>query len=84
MIKTIKVSDKGQIAIPHSMREKAGIRRGDKLIIAQSGKRIFIEKTDRMSRRINDDFKDMLKHSEQSLKEVWGNSKDDLWGRYLK
>ena len=51
MMKTIKVSDKGQISIPNSMRQRLGIDRGDKecdldfMVKKCSGIRIF-----------NDDF----------------------------
>ena len=32
----------------------------------------------------NDNFSDLKKHSENSLKEVWDNKKDDIWNEYLK
>ena len=35
-IKTVKVTDKGQISIPTSIRELAGISKGDELIIVIS------------------------------------------------
>ena len=34
--------------------------------------------------RLQDDFKDIVKFSERSLKEVWGNKSDDIWAEYLK
>jgi len=37
-----------------------------------------------MKKKIKDDFKDILKFSEKSLKEVWDNKSDDVWNRYLK
>jgi len=33
---------------------------------------------------MKDNFKDLLKFSEQSLKEVWNNKEDDIWNTYLK
>ncbi len=32
---------------------------------------------------MKDNFKDILKFSELSLKEVWNNKKDDVWQEYL-
>jgi len=84
IVKTIKVSDKGQIAIPQSIREEAGINRGDDLIIVQDNGRILLEKAEKMSAKITDDFKDLLKFSEKSLKSVWDNKQDDIWNSYLK
>jgi len=64
--KTIKVSGKGQIAIPQTIRDK-----------------ILIEKVQKVSEKIKDDFKDLVKFSEQSLEDVWGNKADDVWNSYL-
>ena len=42
IVKTVKVSDKGQIAIPQSIREEVGINQGDELVIFQSDGKILI------------------------------------------
>lgn len=84
LMKTIKVSEKGQIAIPVDIRENAGIKQGDELIVIQENSKILIEKPIRLSTKIKDDFKDLLKFSELSLKKVWNNKKDDIWDTYLK
>ncbi|MFH1211873.1 MAG: AbrB/MazE/SpoVT family DNA-binding domain-containing protein [Candidatus Woesearchaeota archaeon] len=84
MIKTIRVSDKGQIAIPQPMREIMGIERGDELVVIQIDNKIMIEKAEKAEKRLQDDFKDVLKHSENSLKKVWGDKSDDIWNEYLK
>ena len=83
-MKTIRVSDKGQIAIPQPMRETLGIDRGDELVVIQIDNKILLEKSQKMEQKIKDDFKDILKFSEKSLKEVWNNKSDDIWNRYLK
>ena len=84
MMKTIRVSDKGQIAIPQPMRETLGIDRGDELVVIQIDNKILLEKSQKMEQKIKDDFKDILKFSEKSLKEVWDNKSDDIWNQYLK
>ncbi len=84
IIKTIKVSDKGQIALPVEVRESADINVGDSLILIQKGKRIMIEKTEMIESKVKDDFKDLLKLSELSLKDLWDNEYDDIWNIYLK
>lgn len=84
IMKTIKVSEKGQIAIPQSIREQVGIEKGDEIIIFQVNGKLLIEKTQEIETKLEDDFKDIVKISEQSLKEVWDNKKDDIWGEYLK
>ena len=84
IIKTIKVSDKGQIALPVDVRESANINIGDSLILIQKGKRILIEKTELIESKVKDDFKDLLKLSELSLKDLWDNEYDKIWNIYLK
>lgn len=83
-IKTVKVSDKGQIAIPQTIRENMGIEKGDELIMLQIDGKIMLEKSQHIVKEIKDDFKDLLKLSESSLKKVWDNKEDEIWNRYLK
>ena len=83
-IKTIKVSDKGQIAIPQIIREKAGIDKGDELVIIQTGGKILLDKYQKISNLMKEDFKDIIIFSEQSLKDVWDNKEDEIWSTYLK
>lgn len=83
-IKTIKVSGKGQISIPQIIREKAGINKGDELIIIQTKGKILLEKSQKISKQIKEDFKDIIVFSEQSLKDVWDNKEDEIWSSYLK
>jgi AbrB family looped-hinge helix DNA binding protein len=78
-IKTIKVSEKGQIAIPLDIREIAGINQGDELIVMESNGKILLEKTQKISKKMEDDFKDLLKLSEISLKKFWSSKEDDIW-----
>ena len=83
-IKTLRVSDKGQISIPNSVRQKLGIERGDNLILFEIEGKILLEKQQKVFDKMKDDFKDVLHFSEQSLKEVWDNSEDEIWNRYLE
>ena len=83
-IKIVKVSEKGQIAIPLVVRESAGIKYGDELLLVEKEGKILIEKSSDIQEKVDDDFKDILKFSEQSLKEVWDNTEDDIWSSYLE
>ena len=71
--KLIKVTDKGQISIPTSMRKATGMKKGDELLVIQEGKVIILEKVKKS------DFSDLLKHSENVAEKVWGNKEDDIW-----
>lgn len=84
MMRTIKVSEKGQIAIPQAVRDSLGINQGDELVMIQIDNKILLEKSQKIEQKLQDDFKDILKFSEQSLKEVWDNPEDEIWNSYLK
>jgi len=79
IIKTVKVSDKGQIAIPLEIRREAGIEEGDNVLILQDNGKILLEKTELISKEIKDDFRDLLKLSEVSLEKFWSSKEDDIW-----
>jgi AbrB family looped-hinge helix DNA binding protein len=84
-IATVKVSDKGQIAIPQSVRERMRIKKGDSLVLFQLEDGILLEKSERVESRMKDDFKDLVKFSEKTIKKVWDNKTDEIiWKKYLK
>ena len=83
-ITTVKVSDKGQIAIPQIIRESMKIRKGETLVLLQINNKILLEKSQKAAEFLQDEFKDILEFNEKSLKEIWGSKQDDLWNRYLK
>lgn len=79
LVKIVKVSDKGQIAIPQDIRHTVGIKKGDQLVIIQENDKIMIEKSISVSETMKDDFKDLLKHSEKVAKDLWDNEADEVW-----
>jgi len=84
IIKTIKVSEKGQIALPKDVRKSAEIEIGDNLVLIQKGKKIMLEKAEVIESKTKDDFKDLVRLSEMSLKSLWDNKEDEIWNSYLK
>ena len=84
MIATIKISEKGQIALPQAFRTLMGIKQGDNLVILHSNGKIILEKAENTRARLIDDFKDVLANNDESLKEVWANKEDDIWSQYIK
>lgn len=77
--KTIKVSQKGQIAIPADVQRKLGIKKGDELLMIRKGSKIVLEKPEKVARKLNDEFKDVERISELSLKKLWLNKDDYVW-----
>ncbi len=71
--KIVKVTDKGQISLPVTIRESIGIERGDELLMIKSGRTILIEKLKKS------DFRNLLKHSEKVAEKLWSNEEDEIW-----
>ena len=67
-VKTVKVSEKGQIAIPLDIREAIGIKKGDELIIMQDGNKIFVEKATEVAETIKTRFEPLLQALEKLQK----------------
>ena len=76
--KIIKVTDKGQISLPVAIREALSIKQGDELMITRSENKILIKKVD------EDEFSDLWRISEISLKKIWDNKEDEIWDTYMK
>jgi AbrB family looped-hinge helix DNA binding protein len=83
-IKTVRISDKGQIAIPIDIRNSLGLKRGDELVLIQTDNKILIEKPGRVIKEVKDIFKDVITLTESSLKKLWLNKEDEIWDEYLK
>ena len=84
-IKTVNVSEKGQIVIPKEIQNSLGIKKSDRLIIITKNKKILIQKAENIEKQMGDDFADLIKFSELSLNKLWSNKKDDeIWNRYLQ
>ncbi len=75
---TATISEKGQLVIPKSIREKMRLKRGDKLIVAFDENRLLLEKSSRTKKRIRDDFSDLVKASETNVG-FWDNKYDEVW-----
>jgi len=61
----IKLSSKGQIVIPASMREN--LKEGDELLLIKDDERIVIKKVDNLTKEIKDDL-EFARRTEEALK----------------
>ena len=80
-IKTVKVSEKGQIAIPRSIREKIGIKKGDELIMLQEDEKILLQKIQATTKKVRREFDFLVKLSEGVATKLWSNKEDETWDK---
>jgi AbrB family looped-hinge helix DNA binding protein len=82
--KTIRISEKGQVAIPVDIQRELGIGKGDELLLIMKGEKIILEKPKKFVRALRSEFDDVQQISESSLKKLWLNKSDEVWNSYLK
>jgi AbrB family looped-hinge helix DNA binding protein len=80
-IRTIKVSDKGQVSIPKDIRKNMKIKKGDNLVMMVKGSKIVLEKSEKIALLLDGEFRDIEAFSERSLKSVWDNPYDEVWNK---
>jgi AbrB family looped-hinge helix DNA binding protein len=82
--KKVRVSDKGQISIPMDMQRAIGIKKGDELLLVRKGRKIVLEKPERVIELLEDEFADIQTITEASLGRIWLRKEEDIWNEYLK
>jgi len=81
VIKTVKVSEKGQIAIPRKIRERVGIKKGDELIMFQEDEKILLQKMQAATKKTRGEFDYLVKLSEGVATKLWSNKEDEIWDK---
>jgi AbrB family looped-hinge helix DNA binding protein len=81
-IRTIKVSEKGQVSIPTDIRKKMKIKKGDDLVMIVKDSRIVLEKSEDIGLLLDGEFSDVKAITEKGLKQLWLNKHDDAWNKY--
>jgi AbrB family looped-hinge helix DNA binding protein len=66
-INLTKISSKGQVVIPISMRDD--FQEGEELIIIRDGDRIILKKTDKLSEEMKEDI-EFAKRTDEALKRI--------------
>jgi AbrB family looped-hinge helix DNA binding protein len=82
--KKVKVSDKGQISIPVDMQKLIGLKKGDELLLIRKGRKIVLERPDRIMQALEDEFEDVRSVTEGQLAKLWLRREENVWNRYLK
>ena len=81
-LKTVNVSEKGQIAIPREIRILLGIKKGDRLLLTAKNEKILIQKATSMTKQMEDDFDSLTKLSERTAKKLWDSKYDEIWNNF--
>jgi AbrB family looped-hinge helix DNA binding protein len=80
-IRTVKVSDKGQVSIPKDIRKNMKIMKGDNLVMLANDNQIILKKSESIALLLDGEFKDIEAFTEHTLKSVWDNQYDEVWNK---
>ena len=83
-IRTIKVSQKGQVSIPTDIRKKMKIKKGDDLVMMVKDSKIILKKSEDIGLLLDGEFKDIKAITEEGLRKLWLNKHDDAWNQYAE
>ena len=75
----VKVSSKGQIVIPKEVRKRHRLGRDTNLVLVESGDALVLRKKTDVEEILRDECGPLLRASEETLKELWGNPEADVW-----
>ena len=75
----MKVSEKGQVAIPVEIRKAMGLRKGSELLLLYDGERMMAIRTDQAAEALLGVFDDLVRASAEVAGELWGNEADEVW-----
>ena len=83
-IKTIKLSEKGQISIPKDIREGMHLKKGDTLILITKDGQLILQKADILLNNLKVDKESIgtMMLSEETLDKDWDNKYDERWNKY--
>ena len=83
-LKTIKLSEKGQISIPKDIRKGMRLKKGDKLVLVAKGDQLILQKADSFLKKagIGEESIGTMLLSEETLKKDWDNEYDERWNKY--
>ena len=79
IVRTAKVSDKGQLVLPADIRKALKMRKATSIVLVSDGTRVYLEREDAVASAVEESFADFLKASEASLRNVWENDADAVW-----
>lgn len=79
IVRTLTVSEKGQVVLPADVRKLLGIGKGTQLVLVCDGERLLLQKESRAAGALEEDFSDLRAASEQILRETWENEDDAAW-----
>lgn len=79
LVKTVKLSSKGQITLPAEALKALRAKKGTEFVLVQEADHIVLVKAARVGRRVVDDLEGWERLAEPVFRELWDNPADEVW-----
>lgn len=79
LVKTVKITDKGQITLPAEALRSMRARKGTELLLVQDGERIVLVKAADVGKRVVDDLAGFEGLGLSAFHDLWDNEYDEVW-----
>lgn len=79
LVKTVKLSEKGQITLPADALRAMRASRGTEFLLVQEGDRLLLVKADAVGKRLVDDLGGWESLAAPAFKDLWDNDADEVW-----
>lgn len=79
LLKTVKVSSKGQITLPAEVLRALKAGKGDEFVLIQEGHRITLVPAERVAKLVDDDLGGFENLAVPSFEDLWDNPEDEVW-----
>jgi AbrB family looped-hinge helix DNA binding protein len=79
IVKTVKVSAKGQFTLPAEVMRELNLRKGTEMLLVQDGDKVFLRKASAVGKEMIDDLAGFENLGLTSFARLWDNPYDEVW-----
>lgn len=79
IVKTVKVSSKGQITLPSDTLRALKARKGSEFLLVQEGDHIVLVRAEHVAKRVVDDLGGWENLASPAFADLWGSKADEVW-----
>lgn len=79
LVKTVKVSAKGQVTLPADALRAMNIRKGSEFVLIQRGDTIVLVPSEKAGEQLIDEFGGWATLAEPAFRDLWDNEEDEIW-----
>ena len=79
VVKTVKVSAKGQITLPAETLRALKVRKGAEFLLIQRGDHILLLRAEDVGQRLVEELGGWETLAEPAFAELWDNDADEVW-----